>query len=66
VELKLTVTGDVSSSPDCVLGAETETGAFQLVAALTANAARGVDVVTALTLYEVGVFRQRHRRTRLD
>jgi len=66
VELKLTVARDVGACPDCVLGTQSETGSLQLVAALTADAARGVDLAAALTLHEVRVFRQSHWRTRLD
>ena len=66
MEQKLTVARDVGACPDCVLGTQSQTGSFQLVAALTADAARSVDLVAALTLHEVRVFWQSHWRTRLD
>ena len=61
-----TVARDVDAGPACVLGAQTQAGSAQLVAAVTANAARCVDLAAALPLHEVGVVGQRHRRTRPD
>ena len=57
--------GDVSASPERVLSTESQTGAMKLVARLTANTARRVDLVAALTLHEIRVLRQRHCRTGL-
>ena len=47
---------DVSARPNSVLGAQTETGAAQLIASLTADTAGRVDLTAALTLHEVRVF----------
>lgn len=59
------MTRDVSSGPEPVLGTQSKTGSLQLVAALTANTTRRINLIAALTLHKVSVIRQCHRRTRL-